>query len=316
MKAESVFVACVLTLSFFINAPAAAQSATPQQTLNQYVTDLQSNPGDVALRQKIIALARTMRPAPAIPPSAHQDYVMAVTFVESAKDNTGYEHAIDHFKSALLAAPWWMDAYRKLADAQKAAGHYDDAIATLNLYLLGKPADASDAQDEIYKLMALKQAAADDQARKQQEEQQRQMEAQQRQAEEQRRQREEQQRQIEEQQRAYEASPEGRWQALLKKIDGVRFVYRDPEDGRDSALDIAGNRVVFLNMWYRTASSNSLPPGITPGVWYRQSEMSLDGPQFKTATALCPTQFEISEDGEQVTARDCGGHLYAYRPAR
>ncbi len=210
MQAKPIYLSALFALLLFATICAQAQPATPQQTLQQYVADLQNNPNDTVLRGKIIALAQTMNPPPAIPPSAHQDYVMAVTFVESAKDNTGYEHAIDHFKSALLAAPWWMDAYKKLAIAQKTAGHYDDAIATLNLYLLAQPADASDAQDEIYKLMALKQAATDVATQKQ---------------------REEEQRAAAERQRAYEASPEGRWQALLKKIDGAKYPLQDNRNG-------------------------------------------------------------------------------------
>jgi tetratricopeptide (TPR) repeat protein len=144
------------TLSFvcllFVAVPLApsraqAQTANSQQTLNQYVVDLQSNPNDTALRGKIIALAQIMRPAPAIPEEARGHYVMATTFAEKAKSDTerardssdlklasaGFERAVAEYKAALLAAPWWADAYKKLAIAQKAASQYDDAIASLNL---------------------------------------------------------------------------------------------------------------------------------------------------------------------------------------
>jgi tetratricopeptide (TPR) repeat protein len=89
---------------------------------------------------------------------------MAQTFKEKATVSTVFASAIQEYKAALLAAPWWADAYEKLALAQKAASQYDDAIASLNLYLLTQPADARDAQDEIYKLEANKQAAADQKA--------------------------------------------------------------------------------------------------------------------------------------------------------
>jgi hypothetical protein len=147
------------------------QAQTPQETLTQYISDLQKNPNDYALREKIVKLVQTMTPKPAIPEEAREHYVMAATFVEKAKDNSGYERAIEHYKAALLAAPWWADAYKKQAIVQKAATHYDDAIASLNLYILTQPADARDAQDEIYKLKALKQSAAEDQLKKQREEQ-------------------------------------------------------------------------------------------------------------------------------------------------
>jgi tetratricopeptide (TPR) repeat protein len=186
----------LLLLLFAMLIPAWAQVVSSQQTLNQYLADLQKNPNDAALRGKIIALAQTMHPAPAIPEEARGHYVMASTFAEKAKDDaerakddsglkqagTEFERAIGEYKAALLAAPWWADAYKKLAIAQKAAKKYDDAVASLNFYLLTQPADARDAQDEIYKLKALKESAADDkklaeqkaaaeQQRKQQEEQ-------------------------------------------------------------------------------------------------------------------------------------------------
>ena len=94
------------------------QTANAQQTFNQYVADLQSNPNDTALRGKIIALAQTMRPAPAIPEEARGHYVMATTFAEKAKSDTerardssdlkmasaGFERAVAEYKAALLAA--------------------------------------------------------------------------------------------------------------------------------------------------------------------------------------------------------------------
>jgi tetratricopeptide (TPR) repeat protein len=98
---------------------------------------------------------------------------MAVVLANSAEDNAGYERAIEEYKAASMAAPWWGDAYKKLAAAQKAAGRFDDAIASMNLYMLTQPTDARNAQDEIYQLMALKQtAAAENEVKKQREQRQ------------------------------------------------------------------------------------------------------------------------------------------------
>ena len=58
MKARSAFIALLNVVTFAALLP--AQTQTPQQTLPQYVADLQHNPGDDALRQKIIALVQTM----------------------------------------------------------------------------------------------------------------------------------------------------------------------------------------------------------------------------------------------------------------
>lgn len=237
MNTRTIFpVVMLFALLCAVAVPARAQS--PQQTLSQYVADLQSNPNDTALRGKIIALAQSMRPAPAIPEEARGHYVMAATFVEQAKDNTGFQRAVTEYKAALLAAPWWADAYKKLAIAQKAANQYDDAIASLNLYLLAQPSDARDAQDEIYKLKALKQSSADDQARKQREDQ----------------------------QRAYESSPAGiaakrqqRQQALVAQLNGTRFFC-----SKYNTITVQGNRLIF----------NSL---FDDGVWRNTGDYALDG---------------------------------------
>jgi hypothetical protein len=130
-----------------------------QQALQQF----QASPNDAA-RQQIIKLAQAMKTPPAIPEEARGHYVMAQAFKEKATESTGFASAIQEYKAALLAAPWWADAYEKLAIVQKAASQYDDAIASMNFYLLTQPADARDAQDEIYKLKADKQAAADQKA--------------------------------------------------------------------------------------------------------------------------------------------------------
>jgi tetratricopeptide (TPR) repeat protein len=169
-KAPIIF---LLAVALHLPGLAHAQAQSPQHILNQYVSDLQKNPNDQALREKIIRHVQTMRPAPAVPERAREHYVMAVTFAEKAKDNSGYERAIEQYRAALLAAPWWADAYKRSALTQKAAARYDDAIANLSLYVLTQPPDAREAQDEIYKLKALKQTAADDQLKKQKEEQQR-----------------------------------------------------------------------------------------------------------------------------------------------
>jgi tetratricopeptide (TPR) repeat protein len=143
-----------------------------EQQFQQALQQFKANPSDVA-RLEIIKVALAMKPPPEVPEEARGHYVMATVFVNAAADIASYEHAIAEYKAALLIAPWWTDAYRKLATAQTAAGRYDDAVANLNIYLLTKPDDLRSAQDEIYRLTALAQKAADEKAKKQAEEQQR-----------------------------------------------------------------------------------------------------------------------------------------------
>lgn len=56
---------------FALNLVTRAQDSTgTTDTLKQYVADLQKNPGDDALREKIIKLALTLNPKPALPDEA------------------------------------------------------------------------------------------------------------------------------------------------------------------------------------------------------------------------------------------------------
>jgi tetratricopeptide (TPR) repeat protein len=184
-----------------------AQSPNSEATLNQCVAELQSNPSDTALREKIIKLARGMNPPPAIPEEARRHYVKACTLFEDAKQPSDSADAAEEFRQALLVAPWWGEAYMKMGLALETAQRYDDAIASLKLFMATKPQDEMlrKTQDEIYKIEAKKEKAAKDQQEKA---------AKGAQAAQERR--------IEEQRAAVETKQQA-YDAWLKKLDGVRF---------------------------------------------------------------------------------------------
>jgi len=140
------------------------QASQFQQALQQF----NANPTDAA-RMHIIQLAQAMGTQPEVPEEARGHYVMAVVFGNSATESADYERAITEYKAALLTAPWWGDAYKKLAGVQTLAGRYDDAISSLIFYQAIQPTDARITQDEIYRLKALGKTAADEQAKKQSE---------------------------------------------------------------------------------------------------------------------------------------------------
>jgi hypothetical protein len=147
-----------------IDSQQAAQQF--QQALGQFA----ANPTSGA-RLQIIKIAQAMKTPPEIPEDARGHYVMASVLANSVEDNPTYaKRAVDEYNAALLTAPWWGDVYKKLASVQTATGQYDEAIANLSYYLLIKPADARNTQDEIYRLKALGQKAADDEAAKQDQE--------------------------------------------------------------------------------------------------------------------------------------------------
>ena len=162
MKTRMILSAPVLLLLFFaIVIPAQAQTANPQDTLNQYVADLQKNPDDTALRQKVIAFVQTMSPAPEIPEEANHHYIRASIFVKQATGDADYESAINEYRQALLIAPWWGSAYYNLAMVLRVSRRFDEATANLKLCLLTNmnEKDAKEAHDTLYAIEVEKELA-------------------------------------------------------------------------------------------------------------------------------------------------------------
>jgi len=154
-----VIIIFVCSLMLAQSAFCQGKIATPQQTLKQYISDLQNNPDDNALREKIIKYVQTMKQKPAIPEEARRYFVKAVTMQKEAKNTKGFEIAVTAYNQALLIAPWWPEAYYNLSIAMESSGQYDEAVQTLKLYLMTKPnaSDVRAAQDKIYALEAKKE---------------------------------------------------------------------------------------------------------------------------------------------------------------
>jgi tetratricopeptide (TPR) repeat protein len=155
----SLFAAVILLPS----APASS-ATTPREDLKAVVAQIQAKPGDRALREKAIALARALKPAPKVPEEAERKFVMGGTFQKEAKSAEDSGSAISAFQDALKIAPWWGDAYYNLSVSLESAGRFAEAKDALELYLLTKPKDAADAKRRLYALearqeMAGKQAA-------------------------------------------------------------------------------------------------------------------------------------------------------------
>jgi len=136
---------------------------SPREQLQQMVEQLQKSPGDTALREKIIRLATSIKPAPAIPEEANRAFVKGGVFQTEAKDASGYELAISAYREALRTAAWWGDAYFNLAAALESAGKFDEAIASIKLYMVSMQAgsaEARQAQNRVYAIEAKSEMAS------------------------------------------------------------------------------------------------------------------------------------------------------------
>ena len=138
----------------------SAQSQSSQGTLDQYIVDLQKNPDDNALREKIIKLVQEAKKPLAISEEARQHFMMAQTYQKKAKNEVGYKLAIDEYKQGLLLAPWLPEAYNNLGILYEMVGNYDEAVSSLKLYLLTNPSDAEKARDKIIEIEATKKLAS------------------------------------------------------------------------------------------------------------------------------------------------------------
>jgi tetratricopeptide (TPR) repeat protein len=163
MKRKITFIcASILASMILASFSVHAQSSNPQQTLNQYVADLQKNPNDYALREKIIQHVQAMKQKPAIPEEARRQYIMGKTLFEDAKNAQDFRDATEKFRKALLIAPWWPEANRDLGMALQAAQENDEAIRALKLYMATNPGEelSRRARNEIYKIEARQEKAA------------------------------------------------------------------------------------------------------------------------------------------------------------
>jgi tetratricopeptide (TPR) repeat protein len=145
MRRKILFMCLCFIAMFLAHFPSPAQSSSSQDTLNQYIADLQKNPDDNALREKIIKLAQEIKPVPAVPEDADRFMARGTAAVKSAKNGDDFKDAVAEFEKATLAAPWLANAYYNLGVAQDKAGQYASAIKSLKLYLLAEP-NASDTK--------------------------------------------------------------------------------------------------------------------------------------------------------------------------
>lgn len=182
----------IITIFAFLSLAASAHAQSPREQLNQMVQQLQKTPNDNALREKIIKLARTMKPSPALPDTAVAFEGRAQFAFRSAKSEGDFVAAAQEYEKAVMLAPWVPGYYADLCTIYEKAGNYADAKRHCGFYLTGltDPAQMTDVKRRIAGLeFGIEKLAA------------------------------------EKQRAAEEAnSPQAREAALLNKVEGARFV--------------------------------------------------------------------------------------------
>jgi hypothetical protein len=148
MKTTIKFIICVLTL-LALTTSAYAQS--PREQLNQMVQQLQKTPSDNTLREQIIKLALTLKPAPALPDTAVMFEGRAQFAFRSAKSENDFLVAAQEYEKAVAAAPWVPGYYADLCSIYEKAGKFEDAKRHCGFYLVGlsDPAEMTNVKRRI-----------------------------------------------------------------------------------------------------------------------------------------------------------------------
>ena len=138
----------------FLALTAGAHAQSPRDQLSQLTEQLQKTPTNDALRERVLTIARQVKPVPAIPEEARRAFVRGNAAMSDAKAPEDYGRAVQLYEDATKLAPWWPDPYYNLAKAREQRQEYDAAIRSLRFYLLADlPAsERRETQDRIYVL--------------------------------------------------------------------------------------------------------------------------------------------------------------------
>jgi len=144
---------------------AAEKAGKFREAFSHYVSALASvaegTADDQRIREKIIEVARKLDPPPAVSEEAERHLARGRAAVKLAQGAVEYNEAIQEFKEALRLAPWLAEAYFNLGLVQDKAGRHDDAIRSLQFYLLAAPnaPDLKEVQSLIFEIEYRKERA-------------------------------------------------------------------------------------------------------------------------------------------------------------
>lgn len=246
-----------------------AQTTNLQETLNQYVSDLQKHPDDSTLREKVIRHAQTMRPAPAVPVEAEKFEGRAEFAIKNAKNAQDFLDAAKEYEKALRIAPWVADDYFNQGIAYEKGGKLKEATQSFEFYLLAAP-NAKDAREVRKRIAGLEYAL---------------------------------------EKAANESGPaviaensQSPFEALLKKINGRRYLSAPVSGGDRAVIDVRGRFFVLgfiLNGTYSEAGAGTTPSGPIE-IRGRETTIPIHHDIF---TGWISNTYIISEDGDSIIGR-------------
>lgn len=106
---------------------ASTYAQTPREQLQQMVEQLQKTPNDNGLRERILKLAPTLQPLPALPDAAVTFEGRAQFAFRNARSEGDFLVAAQEYEKAVAAAPWVPGYYADLCTIYEKAGKFADA---------------------------------------------------------------------------------------------------------------------------------------------------------------------------------------------
>lgn len=149
----------VLGIGFLIfllgSVPMARAEKSDLQSLVACLQVDQDN--EIALREKIIKLVRSMRVKPEVPAGVEEAMGKAKFILANGNSTEDFAKAAEAYREASLLAPWEADIYYNLGYMREKAGEYSRALINYSLYLMARP-DAKDKQSILEKIGAMEYA--------------------------------------------------------------------------------------------------------------------------------------------------------------
>jgi tetratricopeptide (TPR) repeat protein len=128
----------------------AEHAGNLEEAMQHYLAALQAAPENSELQQqlrkRLLNLSPKLHSPPPIPKEAKTALRRGMEELDDITSASDYIHAADKLKEALRIAPWWTEAYSKLATIQEAAGNFTEAANNLKL-LADASADPSAAKN-------------------------------------------------------------------------------------------------------------------------------------------------------------------------
>lgn len=139
-----------------LRSSTVSKASNPRALLAELEEQVRKEPDNDTTRGLIVALAKKIKPSPAIPEKAREHFIKARTIAQSSKDAQQLSLAIASLREALKLAPWWGDAYFNLGVTHELAGHHVQAERNFAIFLVAvaDEKEAREVQDRIYAVRA------------------------------------------------------------------------------------------------------------------------------------------------------------------